>query len=104
LPTVRIMDAAVYVRPCDGGFLWGAFEEGPQQLDMDALGARFDVKDLSLDAEVSPTGRSGGRGAVPGAARRAGPRASRWHPDNDGGWAAHRGPGAPPPSVSSRQR
>jgi len=32
LPMVRIMDAAVYVRPCDGGFLWGAFEEGPQQL------------------------------------------------------------------------
>jgi 4-methylaminobutanoate oxidase (formaldehyde-forming) len=52
LPMVRIMDAAVYVRPCDGGLLWGVFEEDPQQLDMDALGESFDIKDLSLDAGV----------------------------------------------------
>jgi glycine/D-amino acid oxidase-like deaminating enzyme len=52
LPMVRIMDAAVYVRPCDGGLLWGGFEEGPRQFDMDALGARFQVADLTLDHDV----------------------------------------------------
>jgi 4-methylaminobutanoate oxidase (formaldehyde-forming) len=52
LPMVRIMDAAVYVRPCGGGLLWGVFEEDPQQPDMDALGAGFHVKDLALDAGV----------------------------------------------------
>jgi len=29
LPMVRIMDAAVYARPCQGGFLWGVYEEDP---------------------------------------------------------------------------
>jgi glycine/D-amino acid oxidase-like deaminating enzyme len=52
LQMVRIMDAAVYVRPCDGGLLWGGFEEGPRQFDMDALGARFQVADLTLDHDV----------------------------------------------------
>jgi glycine/D-amino acid oxidase-like deaminating enzyme len=39
LPMVRIMDAAVYIRPCQGGFLWGVY-------------AAFDVKDMPLDVEV----------------------------------------------------
>jgi glycine/D-amino acid oxidase-like deaminating enzyme len=52
LPMVRIMDAAVYVRPCEGGFLWGVYEEDPRFFDMDALGERFDIKDMPLDAEV----------------------------------------------------
>lgn len=52
LPMVRIMDAAVYVRPCDGGLLWGVFEEGPRFLDMTALGDRFQAKDTPLDADV----------------------------------------------------
>jgi glycine/D-amino acid oxidase-like deaminating enzyme len=52
LPMIRIMDAGVYARPCDGGILWGVFEEGPRFMDMDALGPRFDVKDTPLDAEV----------------------------------------------------
>jgi glycine/D-amino acid oxidase-like deaminating enzyme len=46
------MDAAVYVRPCNGGFLWGAFEEDPRQFDMAALDARFQMKDMPLDVEV----------------------------------------------------
>jgi glycine/D-amino acid oxidase-like deaminating enzyme len=29
LPMVRIMDAAIYMRPCDRGFLWGVYEEDP---------------------------------------------------------------------------
>jgi len=49
---VRIMDAAVYVRPCDGGFLWGVFEAQPHQFDMDTLGANFQIEDLELDPEV----------------------------------------------------
>jgi len=52
LPMIRIMDAAVYVRPCDGGLLWGVFEDGPRFFDMEALGPRFDVKDTPLDADV----------------------------------------------------
>src|SRR5262249_2402919 len=52
LPMVRIMDAPVYVRPCGGGLLWGGFEEAPKQFDMDALDARFQIKDLALDREV----------------------------------------------------
>jgi len=52
LPMVRIMDAAVYLRPCDGGFLWGAYEEGPRFFDMRALGAGFQIRDMPLDPEV----------------------------------------------------
>jgi 4-methylaminobutanoate oxidase (formaldehyde-forming) len=44
LPIVRVMDAAVYVRPCNGGLLWGVFEEDPRQFDMDALGAAFQIQ------------------------------------------------------------
>ena len=52
LPMVRIMDAAVYMRPCQGGFLWGVYEESPRFFEMEALGADFQVADLSLDAAV----------------------------------------------------
>lgn len=52
LPMVRIMDAAVYVRPCQGGFLWGGFEDAPLQLDMDELGGTFQMKDTPLDPGV----------------------------------------------------
>jgi glycine/D-amino acid oxidase-like deaminating enzyme len=52
-PTVvRIMDAAVYVRPCQGGFLWGVYEEDPRFFDMKILGLAFDVKYMPLDIEV----------------------------------------------------
>jgi glycine/D-amino acid oxidase-like deaminating enzyme len=52
LPMIRIMDAAVYVRPCQGGFLWGVYEEEPRFFDMQSLGADFNVKDMPLDIEV----------------------------------------------------
>jgi glycine/D-amino acid oxidase-like deaminating enzyme len=52
LPMVRIMDAAVYVRPCDGGLLWGVYEEDPRFFEMDSLGDRFQIKDMPLDAAV----------------------------------------------------
>jgi glycine/D-amino acid oxidase-like deaminating enzyme len=52
LPIVRIMDAAVYVRPCDGGLLWGGYEEEPRFVDMDALPPGFAIPDTPLDADV----------------------------------------------------
>ncbi len=52
LPIVRIMDAAVYMRPCDGGFLWGVFEEAPRFFDMSILGESFHIEETPLDAEV----------------------------------------------------
>ena len=52
LPMVRIMDAAVYMRPCDGGFLWGVYEENPSFFDMNELGDEFQIKDMPLDAGV----------------------------------------------------
>lgn len=52
LPIVRIADAGVYVRPCEGGFLWGGFEEGPRMFDVDTLGPRFRVAETPLDADV----------------------------------------------------
>jgi 4-methylaminobutanoate oxidase (formaldehyde-forming) len=52
LPIVRIMDAAVYVRPCDGGLLWGGYEERPRFVDVDALPPDFDIAGTPLDAGV----------------------------------------------------
>ncbi len=52
LPIVRVMDAAVYVRPCDGGLLWGGYEETPRFFDMDGLPRTFDIADTPLDADV----------------------------------------------------
>lgn len=52
LPMVRIMDAAVYMRPCQGGLLWGVYEEAPRFFDMQSLGRDFDIKDMPLDIEV----------------------------------------------------
>jgi glycine/D-amino acid oxidase-like deaminating enzyme len=52
LPIVRIMDAAVYVRSCNGALLWGGYEEDPRDFDMDELSMGFQVKDMPLDAQV----------------------------------------------------
>jgi glycine/D-amino acid oxidase-like deaminating enzyme len=52
LPMVRIMDAAVYMRPCQGGFLWGVYEENPRFFDMNDFGASFDIRDMPLDIKV----------------------------------------------------
>ena len=52
LPMVRIIDAAVYMRRCQGGFLWGVYEEEPTFFDMDELGPSFRIADLKLDAEI----------------------------------------------------
>jgi glycine/D-amino acid oxidase-like deaminating enzyme len=52
LPMVRIMDAAVYARPCQGGLLWGVYEETPRFFDTQSLGTSFDIKKMPLDIEV----------------------------------------------------
>ena len=52
LPMVRIMDAAVYMRPCEGGLLWGVYEEAPRFFEMQSLAVNFDIKDMPLDIEV----------------------------------------------------
>jgi 4-methylaminobutanoate oxidase (formaldehyde-forming) len=52
LPIVRIMDAAVYVRPCWGGFLAGGYESDPMQFDMDALPGDFSIAETPLDLAV----------------------------------------------------
>jgi glycine/D-amino acid oxidase-like deaminating enzyme len=52
LPMIRIMDAAVYMRPCQNGFLWGVYEESPRFFDMQSLGGAFDIRDVPLDIEV----------------------------------------------------
>lgn len=52
LPIVRIMDAAVYVRPCGDGLLWGGYEEDPRFFDMDELPTDFEIADTPLDADV----------------------------------------------------
>jgi hypothetical protein len=49
---VRIMDATVYMRPCQGSLLWGVYEEAPRFFDMQSLGANFDIKDMLFDIEV----------------------------------------------------
>jgi glycine/D-amino acid oxidase-like deaminating enzyme len=50
LPIVRIADAGVYVRPCDGGLLWGVFEEGPRMFE--SLDPDFRIEDTPLDTDV----------------------------------------------------
>jgi glycine/D-amino acid oxidase-like deaminating enzyme len=52
LPMIRIMDAAVYMRPCQNGFLWGVYEESPRFFDMQSIGGAFDIRDVPLDIEV----------------------------------------------------
>jgi 4-methylaminobutanoate oxidase (formaldehyde-forming) len=65
LPMVRIMDAAVYMRPCDGGLLWGVYEEDPRFFDMQALGPTFDVGNMPLDIEVLRNAASEVRAQLP---------------------------------------
>ena len=52
LPIVRIVDANVYVRPEDGGFLMGGYEAEPMQVDVRNKPADFSIADLALDLDV----------------------------------------------------
>lgn len=47
-PITRVLDANVYVRPCDGGLMLGGYESDPMLFDEPP----YDVADVPLDAAV----------------------------------------------------
>ncbi len=49
LPMVRVIDSAVYLRPCWGGILIGGYETNPTPIDMAAAGPAFEASDVALD-------------------------------------------------------
>ena len=51
-PIVRVVDAAVYLRPARGGLMVGGFEAGPLSVDPRARPASFRTGDLELDLDV----------------------------------------------------
>jgi glycine/D-amino acid oxidase-like deaminating enzyme len=51
-PIVRVVDAAVYLRPARGGIMVGGFEADPLAVDPRAEGDSFRTDDLSLDLSV----------------------------------------------------
>lgn len=51
-PICRILDAGVYLRPCDGGVMLGGFEADPQAHDMNAKPSDFQVGTLDGDRSV----------------------------------------------------
>jgi glycine/D-amino acid oxidase-like deaminating enzyme len=65
LSMIRIMDAAVYTRPCLGGFLWGVYEETPRFFNMAELARDFDIKDMPLDIEVLKSAAAEVRDQIP---------------------------------------
>jgi glycine/D-amino acid oxidase-like deaminating enzyme len=51
-PIVRVVDAAVYLRPARGGLMVGGFEPGPLPVDPERQPASFTTDDLPLDLGV----------------------------------------------------
>jgi glycine/D-amino acid oxidase-like deaminating enzyme len=51
-PITRIIDANVYIRPCNGGLMLGGYEQDPLQHDMATLPSHFRIEDLPLDLSV----------------------------------------------------
>jgi glycine/D-amino acid oxidase-like deaminating enzyme len=51
-PIVRVVDAAVYLRPARGGLMVGGFEAGPLPVDPAAQPASFSTDDVPLDLGV----------------------------------------------------
>jgi glycine/D-amino acid oxidase-like deaminating enzyme len=51
-PIVRVVDAAVYLRPARGGLMVGGFEAGPLPLDPRTQPPSFRTADLPLDLDV----------------------------------------------------
>lgn len=51
-PIVRVVDAAVYLRPARGGLMVGGFEAGPLPLDVGGQPASFSTDDVPLDVDV----------------------------------------------------
>jgi glycine/D-amino acid oxidase-like deaminating enzyme len=51
-PIVRVVDAAVYLRPARGGLMLGGFEPDPLPLDLEQQPASFSTDDVPLDLGV----------------------------------------------------
>jgi glycine/D-amino acid oxidase-like deaminating enzyme len=51
-PVVRVTDASCYLRPEDGGFLYGFFEPNPTSYDLEKLPAGFRTSDIERPVEV----------------------------------------------------
>ena len=51
-PILRVVDAAVYLRPARGGLMLGGFESAPLPVDPRAEPASFRTEDVDLDLEV----------------------------------------------------
>jgi glycine/D-amino acid oxidase-like deaminating enzyme len=51
-PIVRLIEASVYVRYCDGGLMFGGYEDAPLVVDPAALPPGFQVAQLGLDLGV----------------------------------------------------
>jgi glycine/D-amino acid oxidase-like deaminating enzyme len=51
-PIVRVVDAAVYLRPARGGLMVGGFEADPLAVDLAARPPSFRTQDLPLDLDV----------------------------------------------------
>jgi glycine/D-amino acid oxidase-like deaminating enzyme len=49
--TVRVMDARVYVRPCRGGLMFGAYEPDPLMVDPAHRPPGFQIADLEFEIE-----------------------------------------------------
>jgi 4-methylaminobutanoate oxidase (formaldehyde-forming) len=63
-PIVRIVDAAVYVRPARGGLMYGGFERDPLPLEVPS-GPGFTIDMVPLDPRVSDRFRDDIGGDVP---------------------------------------
>jgi glycine/D-amino acid oxidase-like deaminating enzyme len=51
-PIVRLLEASVYVRYCDGGLMFGGYEDAPLVVEPERLAPDFQVGDLALDLAV----------------------------------------------------
>jgi 4-methylaminobutanoate oxidase (formaldehyde-forming) len=54
-PIVRLIEASVYVRYCDGGLMFGGYEDAPLVVDPATLPPGFQVAQLGLDLGVLQT-------------------------------------------------
>lgn len=56
-PVVRVTDASCYLRPEDGGYLYGFFEPDPTSYDLEKLPAGFRTADIKRPVEVMEEAR-----------------------------------------------
>jgi glycine/D-amino acid oxidase-like deaminating enzyme len=56
-PVVRVTDASCYLRPEEGGYLYGFFEPDPTSYDLEKLPADFRTADIEQPVEVMEEAR-----------------------------------------------